>query len=80
MNVSRIEDLLEMLVVQNQQMLEKLESIEYEARSINSELNWVGETAFAKQVVDSISYVSSSINSVESAISSVETAIYTTQP
>lgn len=75
MNVSKIEELLEMLVNQNSTVIEKLENIQSELRDINSELNWVGDTAFAKQVVDSLNYLGSSIDSVESSISSVEVAV-----
>lgn len=66
MNESRIEALLERIVDQNDEIINKLDDIVSEVRCTNEELNWVGETAFAKQVIDTLS--------------SVETAIYSIQP
>lgn len=64
MNNSRIEDLLEQLVVQNEQILQSLTTIASEVSDLKEEFNWVGENSFAKEVVDDLSAIQSTLESL----------------
>jgi len=66
MNTSRIEELLERLVEQNDEIIQKLNHILDETTQVNKELNWVGEHSFAKQIVNMLGAIDSSVSAIQS--------------
>ena len=63
MTSTRIEELLEQLVDQNADVINKLDGLPTEVREIKAELNWIGETTFAKRIVDGLDAIERSIDS-----------------
>lgn len=64
MNSERFEELLQQIVDHNSDLVTKLDELLYEIREIKEELNWIGPTAFAKQVVDGLSNIETEISSL----------------
>lgn len=61
MDSSRLEDLLEQIVAQNAEIIDKLDDLIGVVREINGELDWVGDHAFAKTLVDRLDDIESAI-------------------
>jgi uncharacterized protein Yka (UPF0111/DUF47 family) len=61
---TRIEELLEQLVDQNADVINKLDELLTEVREIKEELNWIGETSLAKRIVDGLDAIERSIDSI----------------
>lgn len=64
MDTSRVEELLEQLISQNQEVAETLRNIHREIERTNNELDWVREHSFAKMVTDGIQSLETSIQSL----------------
>lgn len=71
----RIEELLEQLVAQNVEIINRLEDLIFEAKEIRSELNWSTDLSFAKSVYDSLSQIESATGNSETTLQSIETAV-----
>ncbi len=65
MESTRLEELLGQLVDQNADLVDKLDELLREVRYIKEELNWVGETAFAKRSIDGLDAIERSIDSID---------------
>jgi len=68
--MSEVESLLRELLFQNERIITLLESIDSELSMVSSsvssttdELNWVGDLAFAKQVVDRLDDIAARMSS-----------------
>ena len=61
MGTERIEELLEQLIAQNAALVEGLQEVVAELKEINSELNWVQDHSFAKNVVDGLDEVANAV-------------------
>ncbi len=61
MESSRLEEPLEQLVLQNATIIDKLDNLIEVVTEINGELNWIGDHAFAKIVVDRLDGIESAI-------------------
>jgi hypothetical protein len=62
---SRIEELLERIIEQNDDLIQKFGELLDEVRDINRELNWVGDNSFAKMVIDGLDSIERAVISID---------------
>jgi Rad3-related DNA helicase len=72
---ARIEELLEQLVAQNLEIINRLDELIYEAKEIHGEVDWSADLSFAKAVCDSLSQIESATGNSETTLQSIETSV-----
>lgn len=63
--MSRLEDLLERIVEQNEEIIEKLERIASAGEETKEELNWIGQHSTAKQIIEALESITSHLHAIE---------------